>query len=71
MPSFLVLYRGDTVGSARLVAVSADPRLVAEFADRLLTQPDADARGDPVLTPLHQGRHRALQVVKREVSEDE
>jgi len=34
--SFLALYRGETVSGARIMALSADPQLVRDFAGRLL-----------------------------------
>ena len=34
--NFLALYRGETVSGARIVALSADPQLVRDFAGRLL-----------------------------------
>jgi len=37
--SFLALYRGETVCGARIVALSADPQLVRDFAGRLLDSP--------------------------------
>ena len=37
--SFLALYRGETVSGARIVALSADPRLVRDFAACLLESP--------------------------------
>ena len=37
--SFLALYRGETVSRARIVALSADPQLVRDFAGRLLESP--------------------------------
>ena len=49
--SFLALYRGETVSGARIVALSADPQLVRDFAGRLLEsspeqfeQPDGFAK---------------------------
>ena len=39
MTSFLALYRGQTVSGARIVALSADPLLVRDFAARLLESP--------------------------------
>ena len=36
MTSFIALYRGETVSGARIVALSADPQLVRDFAARLL-----------------------------------
>lgn len=67
MSSFLALYRGDSIGSSKLVAVSADPATVSEFAERLLRQPiNAEREPDPVLLPIERGRRRALRVVARE-----
>lgn len=39
MTSFIALYRGKTVSGARIVALSADPQLVRDFAARLLESP--------------------------------
>jgi hypothetical protein len=39
MTSFVAVYRGQTVGEAKLIAVSADPNLVAEVSSRLLETP--------------------------------
>jgi hypothetical protein len=45
--SFLALYRGETVSGARIVALSADPQLVRDFAGRLLeTSPEQHERPD-------------------------
>ncbi len=38
MTTFIGLYRGEKVSKAKLVAVSADPKLVSEFAARLLSE---------------------------------
>ncbi len=49
MTSFLALYRGETVSGARLVALTADPTMVRDFAARLI----ADEPGpEPVLEDL-------------------
>ena len=68
MSTFLALYRGDTVASAQLVAVTADPTTVADFAARLLRQPPAvpEAAVDPVLHSIEQGQRKALRLVERE-----
>lgn len=66
--SFLALYRGESVGSAQLVAVSADPDLVREFADRLLAS-DRDGPGDPVTDAVDEGRREALKLVRDEAQE--
>jgi hypothetical protein len=68
MSTFLALYRGDTVGKAQLVAVSADPVTVADFAARLLGQPPqpGDSSPDPVLASIERGRRKALRLIARE-----
>jgi hypothetical protein len=63
--SFLALYRGETIGAAKVVAVSADPELAAEFAARMLSEPE-EQEPDVVLKELRDGRQRALQLVKSE-----
>lgn len=67
MSTFIALYRGHTVGEARLVAVSADPQLVSDFAAQLLQQPfPAEDAGDPVRTSIEEGRRHALRLVANE-----
>ena len=68
MPNFVTLYRGDTISSAKLVAVSADPALVREFAKRLLAEQEKP-EPDPVLMALEAGRVRALNLVRNAASE--
>jgi hypothetical protein len=64
MRTFVALYRGRTVGSAQLVAVSADTELVGAVASRLLHAPCAPSQTtDPVLAELEQGRRKALAAV--------
>ncbi len=70
MTSFLALYRGESIGAAKIVAVNANPKLVADFAGRMLKEPvEAEIARDPVLSSIDDGRRRALQVVKTEVDE--
>lgn len=70
MSTFLALYRGATVASAKLVAVSADPATVAEFAARLLHQPRMPEHGntDPVLLSIERGRRQALRRISKEAA---
>ncbi len=71
MSTFLALYRGHTVADARLVAVSADPHVVADFAGRLLEQPLApEDVADPVRVEIEEGRRGALRLVAGEGSPD-
>lgn len=49
MTTFIALYRGETVSEAQLIAVTADPRLVRDFAAKLVSdnpEPDEDRRRD-------------------------
>jgi len=60
MTTFLALYRGRTVAEAKMVAVTADPVLVATVAAHLLdTPPHQDE--DPVVTTLDQPFPSSLQ----------
>jgi hypothetical protein len=61
--SFLALYRGETISAAKIVAVSASPELITEFAERMMGEPEEPGL-DPVLKELEHGRRRALQLVK-------
>ena len=66
MTTFLALYRGDSVSSAKLLALTADHELVRDFAARLLNKLIEEQNTDPVLEELERGRLRALQLVKSE-----
>ena len=66
--SFVALYRGPTISSARLIAVSADPELAAQVSARLLDQTD-EAERDPVVVTLERGRRAALRAIKREAGD--
>ncbi len=49
MTAFIALYKGETVAGARLVALTADPGLVQDFATRLITddpKPEGNRQGD-------------------------
>ena len=65
MTSFLVLYRGETVAAAQIMAVSADSSLVGEFAERLLSKPE-ELKADAALVEMERGRRKALRVVADE-----
>ena len=68
MTNFLALYRGESIASAKIVAVSAESGLVRDFAARMLAEPENE-EPDAVLQQLEHGRRRALQLVKTETSE--
>jgi hypothetical protein len=63
MTTLVALYRGETIGDARLIAVSADPELVAYVAAALLQEPPSS--DDPVVAQIDGGQRRALRLVKK------
>lgn len=65
MTNFIALYRGETVGSAKIIAVSADADLVADFAARMLHRQE-ETEGDPVIRKLDAGRQQALRMITEE-----
>jgi len=62
--AFLALYRGESVNAARLLAVTAEPDIVHDFAARLLEESGPEQEPDRVLEELEEGRRRALRLVK-------
>jgi hypothetical protein len=62
--SFIALYCGESIGAARVIAVSASRELVREFATRMLD--DASSAEDLVLQSVDDGRRRALQLIREE-----
>lgn len=72
MKSFLVLMRGRSPESATMVAATAKPELVGEFARRLLRIPDdplthPGATEDEVEQAVADGRREALELIWAEV----
>jgi hypothetical protein len=66
--TFLAIYRGKTIAEAKIVAVTADPVLVATVVAQLLdTSEPQDA--DPIITTLDRGRRAALHLIKREANQ--
>jgi hypothetical protein len=63
--SFLALYRGESISAAKLLALTADPQLVSDFAERMLDEPD-EREQDAVVRELERGRRRALHQVQGE-----
>ncbi len=61
--TFIAVYRGRTASDARLIAVSADPGIVADVVGRILTAPER-VTGDPVVQPIDRARRRALRLIR-------
>lgn len=68
MRTFIAVYRGETVSSARLVTVSTDPGLVSEVVSRLLDARAVDS--DPAVAEVENGRRQALRVIQGEAGFD-
>ncbi len=68
MTTFLALYRGRTVADAKLIAVSADPAVVAQVVRRLLASRSVPT-DDTAVALVERGRRAALQVIAEEVGE--
>jgi len=64
----LVLYRGESISAAKLLALTADPQLVSDFAARMLEESD-EREQDSVMRELERGRRRALHLVQGEAEE--
>jgi hypothetical protein len=63
MTTFVVIYRGHTIADARLIALSADPALVADVTARILQERSAED-SDPVIGSLEKGRREALRLAR-------
>ena len=70
MVSFVTLYRGASIATAELIAVSTDPDLVAYVAGALLRERQAALSGDPAASALARGRRRALRLVRAKAASE-
>lgn len=70
MVSFVTLYRGASIATAELIAVSTGPDLVAYVADALLRERQAAPSGDPAASALARGRRRALRLVRAKATSE-
>lgn len=76
MENYLILLRGPTPRSATMIAATANPRIVREFADQVLASSDdvltdPGTTGDAVEKAVASGRREALEMVRRESEDDE
>jgi hypothetical protein len=62
MTTFIALYRGETVATAKIIVVTSEPALVREMAERLLATASF-AQNDHILREIEQGRRRALRLI--------
>ena len=63
MASFIALYRGESIGTARLVATTADSDIVRDFAERMLCMVEEE-EPDAALRELSLSRRRALRLIR-------
>lgn len=65
MTTYVAIYRGQTVSDSRLIALSADPDLVADVTTRILSE-RSEENSDPIVESVESGRRKALQLIKQE-----
>jgi len=63
MSEFLVMYSGATVNSSEIVAITANPSVVRDFARRMLDEP-APRKTTPAASSIEGGRRGALELVR-------
>jgi len=68
MTTFIALYRGQTINSAKVIAVATDSELVSLVASKMLQTPETDF-SDPVVSAMDAGRRQALRLVAGECDE--
>ncbi len=68
MTRCLALYSGNSLSDARLVAISSDPTLIHDLAERLIREPLAPD-DDPVVASIDRGRRAALSLIAGEVAD--
>lgn len=68
MTTFIALYRGQTIAEARIIAVSADPSLVADVSARMLQSQEENQ--DAVIAAFETGRRDALRLIKQEATDE-
>ena len=62
MSTFVAIYRGQTVNTARLIGITAEPELVNHVAKYLMRElQDDDAAGDSAIRAVQQARAFALK----------
>jgi hypothetical protein len=67
MKTFVAVYRGKAIRTAKLVAVSVDPKVASLVATHMLRDV-AEASEDRILDELEQGEARALRCIAEETS---
>lgn len=63
MVDFVTLYRGKTINSARIVAVTAEPAVVRQVAELLLKEYKGIDNADPVMAGIDEARQDALKLI--------
>jgi len=69
MTTFLALYQGQTIGEAKLIAVSVEPRLVEQVVSALLDHQEPVAK-DAAVAHFERGRRSALKAILRGIKHD-
>ena len=65
MATFLALYRGDTVATSKLIAVTAEPALVRRVAARMLDKEHRGSNEDVVVRELGEGAKAHARKIRK------
>jgi hypothetical protein len=71
MLTFVAVYRGASLATAKLVVVTIDPAIVVDLAEKLLAQQEdteEDLLNDEALQALTTSQRHALKVVRAEAA---
>jgi hypothetical protein len=70
MTTFVAIYRGESIGSAKIIAVSIDPTVISLVTSMMLSGPPEpdDEEPDPALRTLTRARRQALRYLCEEAS---
>jgi hypothetical protein len=68
--TFVAIYHGATIASARLVGVTMDPETVAFAAERILAESLVQLKGDRITAMKEGGRQQALRQIIEDAEAD-
>jgi hypothetical protein len=68
--TFVAIYHGATIASARLVGVTMDPETVICAAERVLVESLAQMKGDRITAMKETGRQQALRQIIEDAESD-
>jgi hypothetical protein len=65
MVTYAALYRGESLATAQVIAVSSDPDVVCIIAENMLKRsPQVEETGDAITDAVTLGRRNALKIIR-------